>query len=75
MKRYTAPILSAIGVAVIIAVFGGFYFIIFEAIPGASCMRFLILGLVLVALGVLLAVLIQRIKEIKRGEEDDLGKY
>jgi len=75
MKRYTAPIVAAIGAGVIIAVFGGFYFMIFKAIPGASCMRLLIAGIVLAALGVLVAVLIQRIKEIKEGEEDDLGKY
>ena len=75
MKRYIAPVLSALAVAVIIAAFGIFYFILFKEIPGASVIRFVFAAGALIGLVVLAAVLVQRIKEIKRGEDDDLGKY
>lgn len=75
MKRYVAPILSALAVGIIIAAFGIFYFVIFKKIPGASIIGLLFAALALIGLGVLAAVLIQRIREIKRGEDDDLGKY
>ncbi len=75
MKRYVAPILSALAVGIIIAAFGIFYFVVFKEIPGASLVGFIFAAGALIGLGALVAVLIQRIKEIKGGEEDDLGKY
>ncbi len=75
MKRYIAPVLSALAVGIVIAAFGIFYFLIFKEIPGARVIRFIFASGVLIGVGALTAVLIQRIREIKRGEEDDLGKY
>lgn len=75
MKRYVAPFISAITVAVIIVAFGIFYFLIFKEIPGIGYIRFIFIGLTLMAVVVLVIVLTQRIGEIKKGEEDDLGKY
>ena len=75
MKRYIAPFISAIAVALVIVAFGLFYFLIFREIPGTGYIRFIFVALTLIAVGVLVAVLIQRIGEIKEGEEDDLGKY
>jgi len=75
MKRYIAPFISAIAVALVIVAFGLFYFLIFREIPGTGYIRFIFIALTLIAVGVLVAVLIQRIGEIKEGEEDDLGKY
>ena len=75
MKRYVAPVLSALAAGIIIAAFGVFYFVLFRKIPGASIIGLLFAALALIGLGVLAAVLIQRIREIKRGEDDDLGKY
>ena len=69
------PILSALAVGIIIAAFGIFYFVVFKKIPGASIIGFIFAGGALAGLAALAAVLYQRIKEIKRGEEDDLGKY
>lgn len=70
MKRYVAPMVSAIAAAILIVVFGFFYYFIFKEIPGTGLIQF-----VFIAVGILIAVLLQRIKEIKEGEEDDLGKY
>lgn len=75
MKRYIAPMVSAIVVALIIVAFGLFYFLIFREIPGTGYIRFIFIAVTIVAVGVMAAVLIQRIKEIKEGEDDDLGKY
>ena len=38
-------------------------------------MGFICIAAALIGVGALTAVLIQRIKEIKGGEEDDLGQY
>ncbi len=75
MKRYVAPVVSALAVGIVIAAFGVFYFVIFKKIPGASLLGFIFAAGALAGLGALVVVLVQRIKEIKRGEEDDLGKY
>ena len=75
MKRYIAPFISAIVVALIIVAFGLFYFLIFKEIPGTGYIRFIFTSITVVAVGVMAAVLIQRMKEIKEGDEDDLGKY
>ena len=75
MKRYIAPFISAIAVALIIVAFGLFYFLIFKEMPGTGYIRFIFIAITIVAVGVMVAVLIQRIREIKEGDEDDLGKY
>ena len=75
MKRYIAPFISAIAVALIIVAFGLFYFLIFREIPGTGYIGFIFIAVTVVAVGVMAAVLVQRIKEIKEGDEDDLGKY
>jgi multisubunit Na+/H+ antiporter MnhB subunit len=75
MKRYFAPLLSAIITAIIILLFGLFYFLIFRKIPGIGFLGYIFIAIAVISVGIMTAVLIQRIKEIKEGEEDDLGKY
>ena len=75
LERYLAPLFSAIIAALLILIFGIFYFKIFSEIPGVGYVGYIFIGIALVAVGVTAAVLVQRIREIKRGEEDDLGKY
>jgi len=75
MKRYVAPMVSAIAAAILIVVFGFFYYFIFKEIPGTGIIQFIFIAVTFIAVGVLIAVLLQRIREIKEGEEDDLGKY
>lgn len=71
-KKMLAPI--------IIAIIFVLYYIGFAAlclwIPGISLLLKLIFGIVPLALaGVMIYVVITRIKEIRSGEEDDLSKY
>lgn len=51
MKRYIAPFISAIAVALIIVAFGLFYFLIFREIPGTGYIRFIFLAITIVAVG------------------------
>lgn len=71
-KKIAAP--------VIIAVIVGFYYIAVGAlclcIPDLPAVVKILLAVITAALtGTLIYVLIQRIKEIRSGEEDDLSKY
>lgn len=71
-RRMIAPI--------VIVVLLGLYYIAFTLacflIPGMPLAARLIFGLLpLAVVGVLIYVLIERIKEIRSGEEDDLSKY
>ena len=75
LDKYTGSIISAVLAVLLICVFGLLYFFIFKEIPGVGYIGYIFIGIALVAVGVTAAVLIQRIREIKRGEEDDLGKY
>ena len=75
MKRYFAPFFSAVIAALLIVVFGLFYFFIFKEIPGAGYIGYIFIAIAIIFVGVMVAVLVQRIKEIKEGDEDDLGKY
>ena len=65
---------------IIIAIIFALYYIGFGAIclliPGIPLLVKLIFGIVPLALaGVMIYVLVTRIKEIRSGEEDDLSKY
>ena len=53
--------------------FAGVYFLLRFNIPIMIKAMIIILSVLLTA--VLIKVLIERIREIKQGEEDDLGKY
>ena len=75
MRKYLGSFISALLAAFVILVFGFFYFIIFKEIPGAGFIGYIFITIAVISVGVTAAVLIQRIKEIKKGEEDDLGKY
>ncbi len=75
MKRYVGPFVSALTVSLVITAFGLFYFIILKQIPGLGYIRFIFIAVAIVSVCVLVIVLIQRIRELKEGEEDDLGKY
>ncbi len=75
LERYIGSIISAVLAVLLICVFGLLYFFIFKEIPGVGYIGYIFIGIAVAAVGVTAAVLIQRIREIKRGEEDDLGKY
>ena len=71
-KKLIAPIIISL---VIMLYYIGFTIIVIK-MEHLSMLFKLLGGLVpLVFAGVILSMLIQRIKEIKSGEEDDLGQY
>ena len=69
-KKMVAPIVATI----LIAIYFIFYFtMVVSMVEGLAKYVFGIIPLVFV--GVIVKVCIERIKEIKEGEEDDLSKY
>lgn len=70
-KKLIAPIIITILIIIYFAIFvvGG----LLTPIPFAG--RFIGIMIPLVFMGVSIYVLIERIKEIRSGEEDDLSKY
>ena len=71
MRRYLAPLLVA-------ALLCAYYLVVVFLLWSLPLGRLARLALLLVPLalcGVIVAVLVQRIREIRRGEEDDLDKY
>lgn len=75
MKKFIAPVISAVFAAVVMSVFGWLYISVFLQIPNLKWLALLFAAGALAGIAVLIAVLVQRYKELKRGEEDDLSKY
>ena len=71
MKKYLAPIV----IAVLLIIYEILYFGIIISLINSLLIKILI-GIIPTAFaGIMIFVLIERIKEIRSGEEDDLGKY
>lgn len=75
MKKYINKIIAPIIISLLMIVYVAFYFtILINTIPFLFLK--ILFGIIPIALiGAMVYVLIQRIKEIKGGEEDDLSKY
>ncbi|MBP5753611.1 MAG: hypothetical protein J6W60_12275, partial [Treponema sp.] len=75
MNKHGKNILEAVIATLVIIVFYGIYFgVIISGID--SMLIKLLIGIIPAILGVMIIyVCIQRIREIKGGQEDDLGKY
>ena len=75
MNKYVAPILSALVVIVLAAAYALFFFLVLEDAEMDRVVMIIIAaisGFVVIGVGV---ALILRIREIRGGQEDDLGKY
>ena len=69
-KKFIAPIIITVLLVVYYVVYFGFLISLIEGIWAY------LLGIVPIALSaVMIMVCVERIKEIKKGEEDDLSKY
>ena len=71
MKKYIAPIL----IAVFLILYVILYFGIFITLIKSVLFKILVGIIPVFFAGVMIYVLVERIKEIRSGEEDDLGKY
>ncbi len=71
MKKMIAPIIITVILLIVLLSYGVIWFIV----PIAVILK-IIIGIILLGLcGVSIFVLIERIREIRSGEEDDLSKY
>ena len=71
-KKMIAPIL----ITIFVILYYIFYFCILCSVLKESIVILILLGIIPIALSVgMLYVCIQRIKEIRSGEEDDISKY
>ncbi|MCR3955595.1 MAG: hypothetical protein NUK57_04810 [Gudongella sp.] len=71
IKKLVAPIV----ITFILLMYYGFILFNLIRIPESLGIRILLLVLPLGFMGVSVFVLVERIKEIRSGDEDDLGKY
>ena len=71
MKKYLAPFL----VAVLMIIYFIVYFSIFIMLIENPVFKVLLGMIPAILSGIMIYVLIERIKEIRSGEEDDLSKY
>ena len=75
MKKYLPAILSALVVVVLAAAYAVFWFVILDDADVVNIVRIIIaVGSLIVVIGVA-GALISRIRELRGGQEDDLGKY
>ncbi len=71
-KKMIAPVIITVCIVLYYAGIAA-VFLLTDGIPGVIKLLLLVIPLALA--GVMIGVLISRIKEIRSGEEDDLGKY
>ena len=74
MKKnpYIAPIIVAV-LVVLYFIFYGYMATVIDGMPFVARIVFMAIPVVMII--VMIYTLIERIKEIKKGENDDLGKY
>ena len=75
MSKYVAPVVSALVIMALAVLYALFYFFILEDIDVGRVIKIVIAsisGFVIIGIGV---ALISRIKELRGGQEDDIGKY
>ena len=74
MNKHSKKMIAPIIITILFVLYYAFYFTIVITLPVGIWKLFL--GIIPVILAVLMIyVCVQRIKEIKEGEEDDLSKY
>ena len=71
-KRYAVPIIITL---ILLLYFIVYFGVLIAILPKEWKYVLFILPLALAVIGLLIYVCIDRIKEIRSGEEDDLGKY
>ena len=75
MKKIVAPVIVTFVILAFIALYASLYFFVIDTLAIKTIAKIIILAIAVGLSAVMIAVLVQRIKEIKGGEEDDLGKY
>lgn len=75
MQRHCKKLLAPVAIAIILVVYLGWFvwMSLMQPLPPVS--RIILLAVPLFLMGVTVFVLVERIKEIRSGDEDDLSKY
>jgi uncharacterized membrane protein YbhN (UPF0104 family) len=73
--KYLAPIIIVVLLVVVIVLYGLGFFSVADYYPSSIWIKGLIVVGVLGLVAAVVAVLVQRVKEIKGEDEDDLSKY
>jgi len=75
MNKTIAPIIIVIVLGIAAGMTGYFYIFIFDRISLGPGFSYGVILIVVLVISALVVVLIQRIKEIKKEEQDDLSQY
>ena len=75
MKKHTKKLIAPIIIIVLLAAYLVAYAFFCTLIPVALWAKILCAVIPLALIGVCVFVLVERIKEVRSGEEDDLGNY
>jgi len=75
MNKYLGAILSALTVALLAAGYAVFWFFVLEEADMLGFVKILITVAAVLAICGVGAALFSRIRELRRGQEDDIGKY
>ena len=75
MTKYVAPDLSEVVVIALVAGYALFWFLVLDEADIERTFKIIITVVALFVVVGVSAALISRIKELKRGQEDDISKY
>ena len=75
MKGYVAPVVSALVVAGFAAAYAVFFFLVLEGSEVVGVIKWVIAAGALFVAGGMAAAVVSRIRELRGGQEDDIGKY
>lgn len=74
-KLKKSKIIAPIIITILLVIILGIYFVVYMLLPWAIGIKLVIGAVIFTLVGVCIFVLIERIKEIRSGEEDDLSNY
>ena len=75
MKKHTKKLIAPIVITAVLAAYLIVYAFVWTLIPVALWIKIIVAAIPLALVGVCVFVLVERIKEVRSGEEDDLGNY
>ena len=75
MKKHTRKLIAPIVITAVLAAYLIGWAVMWSLIPIALWIKILCAAVPLALIGVCVFVLVERIKEVRSGEEDDLGNY
>ena len=75
MKKYGKKMIAPIVITIVVVLYFLVYCVVLISLIQTPVLRVLLAVVPLLLGAAMIGVLIQRIREIKGGEEDDLGKY